>query len=610
MGTPVTIKNATDTWVNSAKPEKPYGEAAKLWLKSGAKIALLYFNRPWTPGSTIVSAKLRVYNTAAWAGSVTLTAQRAGSKWKVNKVHFSDKPAGSGPTATKNLTGAAAGTMWELDVAAILQPIANGLPWYGLILTTNAGSDTAIHSAQSSAGALRPVLVVEWNDPPDAPDGQQPSGGRFAGKPKPYVKYNFNDVNGDTDLASQQIQYGASTALLDDGTTTWDSGEVATAVPEADLSDAAKYPTVPAIADNAQVAWRVRTKDSSLAWSPYSDAQLMGYASKGVLDITTTGITDGSPTVSWTFTGRVQRAYQVIVAAADDPNNWLWDSGKITGAETSVGIPFRVIKNASIDYTITVRVWDTIARESLPNDQAYVEDSVTLPVTYDGTVAAVTGLGAVSDDFLPIEHLSWTSAAAPDSFQIQRSADGGDTWEYRSEVLPAEASVGGTSYETDDNGAAPYQAYVWRVLRVVAGKQSDANPTVNGTVRRLAPFLIRKDGTDAVCFLNPKRSKNKMDIQGLYQTQSGPPTLVTQRLGGDAGSVEGRLVDDVAMDGVSAAEQAKRFERLRKDSGVELSLYVADESFNVIAYNMQIDTITDTGGVTYLASFDWFEVPA
>jgi hypothetical protein len=616
MGAPVTVKNATDTWVNSAKPSKNYGEGSRLQLKTGAKSVLLYFNRPWTPGSTIMSAKLRVYNVAAWAGSVTLTVQRAGSAWSVNKANWNNKPAGSGPTATKNLTGAAAGTMWEMDVAPILQPIANGLAWYGLVLTTNNAADSAIHSAQSSSGALRPVLIVQWNDPPDAPDNLRPAGGRNAGKASPYVQYDFNDANGDTDLQSHQIQFGASTALLDAGTTTLDLGEVATTVPEADLSDAVKYPTWVALVSGTQKAWRVRTKDSAGIWSVYSDSQLFGYLSKGVLTITSPAVApnnfiwEGSPDVSWTFTGRTQRAYQVIIADAADPNTWLWDSGKITSTATSQTIPFRVIKDAGKSYIITVRIWDDQVREALPSDPVYVEGTITATVAYDNTVTAVTALAAVSDAYLPVEHLTWTSAVAPDSFQLQRSSDGGATWEYRREFLPTDATLGGTSYGYDDNGATPYQAYQWRVMRIVAGKQSGNNLVVSGQVRKLAPFLMRKDSTDAVCFLNPKRNKGKMDIQELILTQAGPPVLQTQRLGGEAGHIEGRFTDNDAMAGVTADMQAARFERLRKDSGIEVTVYYANQTFNAIAYNFQIDTITDTSGVSYLASFDWFEVPA
>lgn len=771
MGAPVPVKNAIDTWVNSAAPARNYGEAVRLWLKSGAKSSLLYFNKPWTPGSTIISAKLRVYTTAAWAGSVTLTAQRASSKWSVNKVTWSNKPAGSGPTAAATVVGAAAGTMFEIDVTSIIQPIANGLAWYGLILTTNSASDTAIHSQQSSAGALRPVLVVQWNDPPEAPDNLRPAGGRFAGKAAPYIAYDFNDANGDTDLSTQQVQIGASTVLLDAGTTTWDTGEVPTSVPEIDLSaflnglqDAGfeagttigpawpagwavfnstlaqsaaqahsgtksmsitgtgattptlvspSYPisagmtasaslwiraattvrtgrawirfldaagaitaelgatnvaesnaawtklsipvqTAPAntvsycivytftaavvaaevhyiddidlswglgpswtnIPNNGQVAWRVRTRDSAGSMSSWSASELMGYAVKGNLTITSPAappnnfIWEGSPVVTWTFTGQTQRAYQVIVADASDPNTWLWDSGKITSGEQQAAIPFRIIKDASKTYIFIVRVWDALSRESLPGDPAYVEASVSATVSYDNTVTAVTALASSSDAFLPVMHLTFSSAAAPDYFQLQRSADGGATWEYRRELLPGEASTGGTGYQIDDNGASPYAQYQWRVLRVVNGKQSGNNLTTSGSVRRLAPFLMRKDSTDAVCFLNPKRDKNKNDIQALYMTQDGPPVLVTQRLGGEMGHVEGRFTDNDAMNGVTADMQRDRFERLRLDSGVEMTLYIANQSFNVIAYNFQIDTLTDMAGVTYFASFDWFEVPA
>ena len=202
--------------------------------------------------------------------------------------------------------------------------------------------------------------------------------------------------------------------------------------------------------------------------------------------------------------------------------------------------------------------------------------------------------------------MSWTRATAPDSFAIQRRDEDGN-WKYVDEVLASEVSAGGTSYEYRDALAPSYEQLGWRVLAIVNERQSGTNPIVTGTVRRLAPVLMRPDGSDVCCFLNPERSRFYRNIQEIHEPMSGPPVLVTQKLGGQSGSVSGLLTSD-AIPGVTAKQMRKRYLSMRKDSGAELRLAIADEALAVVAYNMEIDILTDTEGITYSVSFDWFEV--
>lgn len=616
MGAPVPVKNATDTYVNKAAPQKNYGQKARIWLRggtTGTKQGLIYFAKPWTPGCTIQQGIMSLWNDKAITGTVSITIQRLGSKWDVNKAKWGSSGfVGTGATVVVTKTNPAANTRWDFDVAALLQTVANGANWYGFLITSNITTDHSFYSTQAGKGDQRPIMSVTWNDPPDLADDLIPRDGAQVSVQYPTLQYDFNDIQGDSDLVAQRIQFGASTALLDAGTTTFDSGEVATTVPEFVSNQATPGGTWAGLANAATTAWRVFTKDSGGAWSQPSPAVLFGRTNKGTLTIVTptaSGIFDGSPTVSWTYTGQTQRAYQVAIAKASDPLNWLWDSGKVTSTDTSTAIPFGVIDDASVPYIIIVRVWDTINRMATPGDPVFSEATVTASVAYDATVANVTSLAASSDPLLPIEHITFVDATAPDSYQLQRSDDGGTTWRYIKEVLPAEVNTGGTNYMIDDNNAAQYTAYNWRVLRVVAGRQGGPTtiPNVSGQVRKLAPFLVRKNGSDAVCFLNPKRERARNDQQGVFETQGGT-IVVTQRLGGNTGSVEGRFTAD-SMAGVTAKQQKQRFERFRDDAGQEFVLYIGDESFNVVTLNMEIDSIIDINGITYLASFDWIEVP-
>jgi hypothetical protein len=764
MGGPIAVKNAADTWVNQNAAAKNYNQKSRLFIRSQAsnnKYAWLYFNKPWPAGATIISAKLRLYSADAWTGSTTLTVQRAAAKWGVNKVNYNNMPGVTGATASVTQSGTNPDELYEIDVTALVQAVANGAPWYGFRVSTNRTGDSSFHSAQSPKGNKRPVLIVTWSDAPDQADGLSPAGGRSISIASPILTWEFSDPSGDQNHAQVQVQFGASEALLNAGTATWDSGQIPSESPQLDLSqlvnlladpgfesgaapsgwtitngtaangtttprsgtrnmavtataagsvtiESPKYAVTPGmlasarayfraattgrtigvyarwrtaagvyisdtpvanITDNtagytlgasasgiapptaglvsflavisgaaagevhylddgdvswgmgpawtptvagAQPWWRSRSFDGAGLPSPWSLAVQYTHTAKGVLTITSPAapasnfLWEGSPTVSWTFTGTTQKAYQVAIALTSDPENWLWDSGKITSADTSVAIPFGIIKDASVSYRILVRIWDTVNREAIPNDPVYVEATRDATIAYDNAVATVTSLAAVSDAVWPIEHLTFIRATAPDYFQLQRSEDGGTTWYYVDEKLPSEITAGGTNYAWDDVGPAPYVAYVWRVVAVVAGKQSGTNPTVSGQVRRLAPFLMRKDGTDGVCFINPQRSRQFLDIQELHERMDGAPVLVTQLLGGSAGHVSGRFVDN-QPDGVTAKTMKQRFLRLRRDSGQKMKLAIADETLDVYAYNFKIDSVTDASGITYAAEFDWVE---
>jgi hypothetical protein len=608
MGAPVQVKNAADAWTNENKPAANYGNKARLYIKAGAdhqKYAWLFFTKPWPYGATIISAKLRLYMGDTISSSTTLSVQRASAKWGVNKITWTTQPATTGTTSTRNKGAASPGEMWEIDVTSQVQAAANGGVWFGLRVTSNNSNDHWWHSAQSAKGAYRPALVVEWSDAPDEPDNLRPGGGRAVPSALPTLAWDFHDVSGDTTLAAAEVHIGSTEALVEAGNAEWKSGEFSTVAPELNLVGT----SYPGIAAGGTQWWRVRSKDGAGLWSIWSDAVSFTRVAKGTLTLTNPSggvVYDWTPDVSWTFSG-VQRAYQVAVALASAPNDWLWDTGKISGSATSVGIPAEVIADDASTYVVIVRVWDTTDRQATPGDPIYVEATQNFTIAYDSGVAPASSLGVVSDPVKPVAHLSWGRSATPDSWTIQRSSDGGVTWKYIDDEIGSALSTGGSGYAYDDIAASPYTAYQWRVLAVVGGHQSAGNPVANGQVRRLAPFLMKKDGSDAVCFLNPQRSRNRLDVQEYHETMSGSPVLVTQKLGGYAGHVEGRFVENI-LTGVTAKDMKDRFERMRNEPGTTLRLVIANESLRVVAYNMTYDIMTDTTGITYQASFDWIEV--
>lgn len=606
----VLIKNAVDTWVNQDAPNKNYGNTARLHVRSSAganRYAWLFFTRPWPPGSVIISAKLRLWQGDTLGTSATVQVQRAAAKWHVNRITHATIPSVVTGTASQTKATSPAGTMWEVDVTTLVQAVADGGAWYGFRIATTSATDHWFHSTQATTGAYRPVLEVTWSMPPDMPDGISPAAARYVSVNKPIVRGNFRDKDGENTMASIQVQIDAagdfSTGI------DFDSGTVAASYPQYDLSGS----IYAGLADNALTWMRMRLQDSAGAWSPWSLPVQWGYATLGTLTITApaTNFIDGSPTITWTFTGRTQKAYQVIIAPTNDPLNWVWDSGKVSALSTSVSVPFGKIIDTSITYTVTVRIWDTVNREEVPNGYTFRESQKTnVSFAYSGSVTPVSSLNVSSDPLYPIANLTWTRSSAPTHYQIQRSDDAGATWDFVAEYTGAELSTGGTNYAAKDTTAAPYTPYLWRVLAVdVSLGMSASNPTASGEIRRLAPFLMRTDGSDPVVFMNPSRSQKYLDKQEVHETLGGAPAfVVTQKLGGVGGSVSGSF-DSNVISGLTAKEMKRRFKAMRKDAGVPMILSIVDEQLRVVPYNMQIETRSSAGsGIHYLASFDYVEV--
>jgi hypothetical protein len=354
--------------------------------------------------------------------------------------------------------------------------------------------------------------------------------------------------------------------------------------------------------------WRVRNQDTNSIWSPWADSVQVNVLTQGTLNLgAMTSITEASPLVSWSLTGRTQQAYQVIISKSTDTNNWLWDSGKITSPATSQQIPFGII-DPNFTYDIYVRVWDDQLREGTPGDTPYVEGKYSaLAVTYSAGVTNVTATAFTSDPIIPKGTLTFSRTSAPDQFHLQQSDDGGATWYYIAEALPTEITTGGTGYSWVITTAKQYVTHSWRVLSVVAGVQSQ-NPTpASGQISRLCPVLMRPDGTDPCFFINPERDRQRLGIQGLHERMNGPPVLVTQRLGGQAGHIKGRFVDD-APPGKTAAAMKKSFLAMEKDSGQKMKVVIVNETIDAVAFNFNLDTLVDNDGITYTADFDWIEV--
>lgn len=597
-----TVRNATDTFVRQANASKNFGHAGRMQVRSESgdnRYGYVFFNRPFPLGVRILSAELRVWTAAPISGAFALTARLVNAKWAANRINWTNDPGVVGTTASLSISDAAAGTLYAVDVTDEMQDVADGQSWFGFRLHTTTANKTGLfRSAQNGTGSQRPALYVEWTTAPDIPGDLTPSGGYKVGTQKPLLQYDFEDPDGEGTLARSYIQIAADVngSVID-----FDPGWVDTDLPKVDLA-ATAYAGLPI--GGASKWWRVNVEDEDGQQSGWSDWAEMAYAALGTPSISI-DFDNGSPVVSWGLTGQTQKSFQVFVSTPDDATKWLWDSGKITSAETSMAIPFGVLKSTTETYRIGIRIWDDVVRVSQPGSPAYVE-ATTDEAYAPGATTGITALASSSDSTKPIITLTWTRASAADEYHIMRKRSTSAEYVFHEAISNDDANTGGTSYSWSDVGVDWYRPYDYKVIAVSGGEGSPGS-TTQAQARKLAPFLMRPDGTDIVCFLNPERERNTRSIQELHERMEGPPVLVTQSLGGYTGSVKGVLVNDFPA-GYTAEQMRDSFESICLDAGQPMRLSYADQCLTVVPFNMVWDSYADPEGVYYIAEFDWVEV--
>jgi hypothetical protein len=292
------------------------------------------------------------------------------------------------------------------------------------------------------------------------------------------------------------------------------------------------------LADGASTYWRVRVQDGAGVWSPWSLAAQFSRTTKGTLTITNPAaspnnfVSEATPPILWTFTGRTQTAHQVIITNA--AGRWIHNSGKLTSSATSYTLPKGIIHDDKT-YTVYIRVWDnTTSREATPGDAPYTQASRAFTYNLSATVAPVTALTGTDLTPVPALQRDWSRSTAPDSFTIVR---GGKV--IASNVLPGDAFTSGTSYRFVDHGADPNIPHTWKVRAVVNGVTSSANPTVTKTLKPAGIWLLDPDTDISVQLVGSDNGSwaNGEDAE-VYTPVGGTRVVrVTQALRGFEGSM-------------------------------------------------------------------------
>jgi hypothetical protein len=666
---PVTLTNATDTWVNQPRPTINYSDGALLRMRAGSPnqmFAYIYFSRPFPLGATITSAVLHIRQNAALTGSRTVTARRTLQSWKVARLDYSTQPSvDTAAAASVTKTGGAAGSSWDLDITATMQAVSDGQAWYGLRLETTDTAEVRFNSSQASG--YKPTLDVTWTDAPEAPSTLAPAGGRAVSAARPILRFDFTDFVGNTSLNAVRVQTNdtnvwtapafdsspvltstpqldllqtfprtavvnttsASTTITSSGQfrpttdigttitgTNIPAGATITAVASTNTATISAAATATAtgttatitdqfaaMTDGQVVYWRVQVQDGAGVWSPWSLAAQFTRQSDATLAITnppsaSAVVQESTPPITWTLTGRTQAAFQVIIT--DATGRWLHTSGKLTSTATSYTIPSKIINDGQT-YTAIVRSWDTLARETTPNDPVYVEASRAFTYTLSTTVAVVTGLTGRDLTPIPGMQLDWTRATAPDSYTVVR-----DGRVIAANILPGDVLVSGTASRFIDHGADPMVAHTWQVRAVVNGVTSASNPTVVATLRPVGIWITDDARGISVQLLGSEAGTWGVGEEAAVHTPVGGTRVVrvTQALRGFEGSIAGTLV---AYGNTPVTTAIANMNVLKQNAGSTYWLTVADMTIPVIIGNVVIAPVRGTE-IRRAVTFDFWQV--
>lgn len=614
-----TLTTAIDTWANQDAPGINHGTGRRLYLNGQAshkRYGYMFFGKPYPIGSLIVSAHLTLRLAAAWSGTNIITVSRITQPWKESKLTWTNAPAITAThAATATVTGGAKNQVVTIDVTAMLQDVAAGGAWYGFRVEINTTGNQYLW-ASDAPNDYGPQMDVTWTRLPDAVTDLHPADGGVVGTTTPTFTWTFRDIDGTSDQASSQVQVDDAT---DFATPVWDSGMIANAnwqqLCGATLTDGSTY------------YWRVRVTDSNGNVSAWSDTMSLKVTSKGTLTLTSPGSTveETTPPIAWTFTGRTQLAYRVILTdnlairtggrshiAVIQPTV-VWDTGRVTSTDTSVHVPRGLIAATDAGaYTVEVRVWDTTAgRQSTPGVPNYQTVSKTFTFGPSGVPAKVLTLTAAGDD--PGVQLTWTRAAMPDYFAVKVDGDipggvdaNGNTWD---RLDPTDYFVSGTTYRLTWLNAEPNVAHTYEVVAVVnsAGvmTMSSANPTASYTTAPRGAWLVDMDTGDRVQIM----MKNEPSDWGIgeeatiyYPLGRRDPVRIVTSIRGYEGSLDGRLLANSDGANTTADTWRARLEAMKGNAvgGDAIRLIMAGFNIPVGLAEVHIAPAADEG---YIVSF-------
>lgn len=598
-----SIRTRHDAWTDEAATNQNHGDAGRLRVSATAsnrRRSYLFFPRPFPLGAIVSEAKLRlrIASAADWVGSHTVSAERINQSWKEggpSGITWSNAPTVTGTAATVVVSTPAEYQIIEIDVTAIMSSVASGGSWNGIRLTVDTSGSKSFYSGDANDPELHPELRVTFALIPDAPDSLEPSGDSQVAVLEPTFTWNAPDQS------QFKLQISTSTDFT---TPEFDTGWIATPEEQYDSAGSAWA----GITGGQTRYWRVRYINADGLTSPWSETASFGRTNKGTLTITSPAgstVDDTSPNITHTYTGQTQKAAQYIVEKWDaelGAYREIYDSGRTASTATSFTLPDGLIRKESLNYRLTLRVWDTIQRVGTPGDPNYSEQTKVFTYVRDGTPAAVTSLTLVGTLKDPFHRIEWFRSVRPDFFAIRVD---NDYFERRVDPADVETSPGANTYRINLGYLRPNGQHTIEVEAVVltTGRyiNSDGNSTLNITPDIHNIWLINRELDIKVPIITDGKGPEMTigeDGETFYPIGRRDPVRITSTVRGYEGSLRGSVAaypsagQDV-YDYRDQLEKAKKFQDTK-----QFRLIWRDMNIMIMLGSMSI-------GLTY---DEWFEV--
>ncbi len=612
MSKSTTIKTTQGAYVRQDTPGTNYGGTQRIWLNTNMR-GYLFWSIPFPDNASIVSARLTLYAATGLAKDQEFLVRPADAAWSSSGVNWNNRPGGALPEVRFRLPSARGenGPV-GIDIKPIMQAIANGGAWRGVQIAFDQAGDRAVWSDNAPSGALRPVIEIEWTSPPDKPAGLSPNGGQKVPTSKPVLSWVFTDNDGNSSMQGFQLQISPNPTF--DPLTL--SSTFSANRPTVDLATTS-YAGIPS---GQKVYWRVKHRDDSGQYSPWSDAASMGTEPIGALQITSPteaqAVSDPGPVVAWSYTPPTnspygQSAYRIIVEQVGGAV--IYDSNLLLSTDKQHTLPQNLLKATDVVYRITLRVFDSSPDRisNGGNAAAWAEVQRNITFSQDVNTSTVTNLRAVVTPDEPEVILTWSCNLQNISyFTITRRSlisNKVDTYTIQPQAV---RQFGGNNFQWRDGFVQGRARYTWDV-RVVAGTKSSNPVQVELAVRNTTPWLIPFNPLyreKRITFVNSDVDSALTETSDVVTPIEGNSWLVTQRYGGREGNVTAELATGVWAK--KRAEQMKEdFKWFRENPHCFLTW--ADEAIEVYIYNASYDPLPKADGTTdYYISFDFIETGA
>jgi len=483
------VRRGYDSWVDSGATGAEHGSGKWVQVASATRRGYLYMPLKGVRGRTVLSAILAPHVAGTWA-SQTITAQRAAADWDAATINWSNQPGVVGATASVATGALTDGDQFSLDITALIQQVANGVPWYGLRITTSESTAQKLYSFDSGEPSW--VLTLELSDAPEQPSDLAPDGGSVS-ESEPILSWDFLDLGG---ISTEQAAFKVQIDPAADGVSPdFDSGWVASTEPQYDSNSGAYVG--PASGGSDQ--WRVKVRDGDGLESEWSDWASFTYTPKKTLtlDYPTAGaVYDPTPNIEAHISAATLESYRVRITKGNDRSVILYDSGvqpatHATNIERTLPLRYqgRRIFHDDTNYQVNVRAWDTIDRAAgVIGDPTYVEvwDTFTFNDDVAVTAPVLVSVGSVTTGSPRLQFV-FTRGVDPDAWEIRRNG------KLYIRLLNSEVTEGPSSTFTWVDGGynEPRESANWTVRAIVAGRRSAASNTVAAQTSVEGVWLIR-----------------------------------------------------------------------------------------------------------------------